>query len=122
MQVGNHPFSHRIFWSPFLSIRFRDEDSAEKASQALQGRFYGGFRSFCIMNIFRFSSFSLGRPLLVEYSPVTDFREARCRQFDMGECNRGGFCNFMHMKKIGKYDEVFDFNFFSHFLLLQGAC
>eukprot|EP00009_Paramoeba_aestuarina_P013363 CAMPEP_0201540272 /NCGR_PEP_ID=MMETSP0161_2-20130828/70851_1 /ASSEMBLY_ACC=CAM_ASM_000251 /TAXON_ID=180227 /ORGANISM="Neoparamoeba aestuarina, Strain SoJaBio B1-5/56/2" /LENGTH=397 /DNA_ID=CAMNT_0047947727 /DNA_START=565 /DNA_END=1758 /DNA_ORIENTATION=- len=64
--------------------RYYDEDAAEQAAKALQGRFYGG------------------RPLLVEYSPVTDFREARCRQFDMGECGRGGFCNFMHLRKISK--------------------
>ena len=41
---------------------------------------------------------------MVEYSPVTDFREARCRQFDMGECGRGGFCNFMHLKKVSRFD------------------
>lgn len=29
---------------------------------------------------------------------MTDFREACCRQNDMGECGRGGFCNFMHLK------------------------
>ncbi|KAH8919545.1 hypothetical protein BT69DRAFT_1313275 [Atractiella rhizophila] len=36
--------------------------------------------------------------LFAELSPVTDFREACCRQNDMGECNRGGFCNFMHIQ------------------------
>ena len=40
------------------------------------------------------------RPLICEFSPVTDFRESRCRQFDQGECTRGGYCNFMHMYKI----------------------
>lgn len=30
---------------------------------------------------------------------MTDFREACCRQNDLGECNRGGFCNFMHLRK-----------------------
>ena len=37
--------------------------------------------------------------LTCEYSPVTDFREARCRQFDEGECSRGGYCNFMHIRE-----------------------
>jgi splicing factor U2AF subunit len=37
--------------------------------------------------------------MFVELSPVTDFREACCRQNDMGECNRGGFCNFMHLRE-----------------------
>ena len=39
-----------------------------------------------------------GRPLYAELSPVTDFREACCRQNENGECNRGGFCNFMHLR------------------------
>jgi splicing factor U2AF subunit len=60
--------------------KFSDEDSAEKAIQGLRGRFYAG------------------RPIMCELSPVTDFREARCRQFEMGECSRGGFCNFMHLR------------------------
>lgn len=29
---------------------------------------------------------------------MTDFREACCRQHEISECNRGGFCNFMHLK------------------------
>jgi len=62
--------------------KFRDEDGAAAAQQALHGRFYAK------------------RPLICEFSPVTDFREARCRQFDHGECTRGGYCNFMHMYKI----------------------
>lgn len=42
---------------------------------------------------------SPGRPIYAELSPVTDFREACCRQNDLGECNRGGFCNFMHLRE-----------------------
>ena len=33
---------------------------------------------------------------------MTDFREAACRQYEEGCCNRGGFCNFMHLKPIGR--------------------
>ena len=58
--------------------KFKDEDAATNAITALRGRFYAG------------------RAITGELSPVTDFREARCRQFEMGECSRGGFCNFMH--------------------------
>src|SRR5258707_14408531 len=47
-------------------------------------------------------SFTLGRPLYAELSPVTDFREACCRQNENGECNRGGFCNFMHLRLASK--------------------
>lgn len=60
-------------------VKFYDEDDAMKALDGLRGRYYAG------------------RPVAIELSPVTDFREARCRQYDVGECNRGGFCNFMHL-------------------------
>uniref|UniRef100_A0A2K6QBF0 C3H1-type domain-containing protein n=1 Tax=Rhinopithecus roxellana TaxID=61622 RepID=A0A2K6QBF0_RHIRO len=43
-----------------------------------------------------------GQPIHVELSPVTDFREACCRQYEMGECTRGGFCNCMHLKPISR--------------------
>ena len=33
---------------------------------------------------------------------VLCFREACCRQYEMGECTRGGFCNFMHLKPISR--------------------
>ncbi|GIL67981.1 hypothetical protein Vafri_21235 [Volvox africanus] len=64
--------------------KFRDEDAAARALQALQGRYYDG------------------RPIVVEFSPVTDFREATCRQYEENTCNRGGYCNFMHLKPIGR--------------------
>lgn len=63
-------------------VKFREEDAARKALETCKGRYYGG------------------RPLICEMSPVTDFREARCRQYDMGECARGGFCNFMHLRVV----------------------
>src|ERR1700691_1643260 len=44
----------------------------------------------------------LGRPLYEELSPVTDFREACCRENENGECNRGGCCNFMHLRLASK--------------------
>eukprot|EP00602_Paraphysomonas_sp_CaronLab_P005379 CAMPEP_0185020360 /NCGR_PEP_ID=MMETSP1103-20130426/2948_1 /TAXON_ID=36769 /ORGANISM="Paraphysomonas bandaiensis, Strain Caron Lab Isolate" /LENGTH=284 /DNA_ID=CAMNT_0027551199 /DNA_START=233 /DNA_END=1088 /DNA_ORIENTATION=+ len=62
-------------------VKFGDEEDAEKALSSLFGRYYAG------------------RPLACEYSPVTDFREARCRQFDEGTCSRGGYCNFMHVRE-----------------------
>lgn len=40
-------------------VKFEDEEDAEKALKGLSGRYFAG------------------RPLAVEYSPVTDFREAR---------------------------------------------
>lgn len=65
-------------------IQFHREEDAEKALQALAGRFYAG------------------RPLMVEFSPVTDFREARCRSYDEATCNRGGHCNFLHLMPVSR--------------------
>uniref|UniRef100_J3MYR7 Uncharacterized protein n=1 Tax=Oryza brachyantha TaxID=4533 RepID=J3MYR7_ORYBR len=65
-------------------VQFREEDQAARALQALTGRYYSG------------------RPIIVEFSPVTDFREATCRQYEENSCNRGGYCNFMHVKEIGR--------------------
>ncbi|KAJ0405004.1 hypothetical protein P43SY_004921 [Pythium insidiosum] len=64
--------------------KYEDEEDAAAAQKALYGRFYAG------------------RPLVCEFSPVTDFREARCRQFDEGTCTRGGYCNFMHIKTVSR--------------------
>lgn len=63
-------------------VKFVKEEDAQTAMAALQGRFYAG------------------KQLTAEFSPVTDFREARCRQYYTGECTRGGFCHFMHLKKV----------------------
>ncbi|KAB2631621.1 splicing factor U2af small subunit B-like [Pyrus ussuriensis x Pyrus communis] len=65
-------------------VQFREEDHAQAALQNLTGRFYAG------------------RPIIVDFSPVTDFREATCRQYEENVCNRGGYCNFMHLKKISR--------------------
>ncbi|XP_064394009.1 splicing factor U2AF 35 kDa subunit-like [Halichondria panicea] len=63
-------------------IKFRYEEDAEDAVLALNNRWFNG------------------QPIHAELSPVTDFREACCRQYEMGECTRGGFCNFMHLKPL----------------------
>lgn len=65
-------------------IKFRSEENAERAVNDLNNRWFGG------------------RPIYAELSPVTDFREACCRQYEMGECTRSGFCNFMHLKPISR--------------------
>ncbi|KAF9597081.1 hypothetical protein IFM89_015272 [Coptis chinensis] len=65
-------------------VQFREEEHAAAAVQSLTGRFYAG------------------RPIIVDFSPVTDFREATCRQYEENTCNRGGYCNFMHLKKISR--------------------
>lgn len=60
--------------------RFKYEDSAQKACDALNSRWYAA------------------RPIYCELSPVTDFREACCRLNSGEGCVRGGFCNFIHRK------------------------
>jgi len=50
--------------------------------QGLNGRYYAG------------------KVIVAEFSPVTDFREAKCRQYNEGQCDRGGYCNFMHPKHV----------------------
>ncbi|CAN9497636.1 splicing factor U2AF 35 kDa subunit [Labrus bergylta] len=65
-------------------VKFRYEEDAEKAVIDLNNRWFNG------------------QPIHAELSPVTDFREACCRQYEMGECTRGGFCNFMHLKPISR--------------------
>jgi len=61
-------------------VRFAREEDSGKCVEGLNKRWYSG------------------RPIFAELSPVTDFRESCCRQFENGECNRGGYCNFMHFK------------------------
>lgn len=65
-------------------VKYFREADADKALKTLTGRFYGG------------------RPVVAEFSPVTDFREASCRQYENRECTRGGHCNFMHLKQISR--------------------
>jgi splicing factor U2AF subunit len=62
--------------------KFTEEEEAADALNVMSGRYYDG------------------RRMEVEFSPVTDFREARCRDFDEDTCRRGGFCNFMHIKPV----------------------
>ncbi|XP_021278851.1 splicing factor U2af small subunit B-like [Herrania umbratica] len=65
-------------------VQFREEEHAANALRNLSGRYYSG------------------RPIIVDFSPVTDFREATCRQYEENTCNRGGYCNFMHLKTISR--------------------
>ncbi|KAG8693435.1 hypothetical protein FRC09_010515 [Ceratobasidium sp. 395] len=75
--VGDHLIGN-------VYARYEWETEAQAAVDALNNRWYAG------------------RPLYAELSPVTDFREACCRQNENGECNRGGFCNFMHLRLASK--------------------
>lgn len=65
-------------------VKFADEHDAAKAAEGLTGRYYAG------------------KPITVEFSPVTDFKEATCRQYEEGKCGRGGYCNFMHVRPVAR--------------------
>ncbi|KAE9554630.1 hypothetical protein FO519_002190 [Halicephalobus sp. NKZ332] len=62
--------------------KFTSYSSAKRAVEGLNNRYFAGF------------------PIFAELSPVDNFRDAVCRQHDHGECTRGGFCNFLHIKHI----------------------
>lgn len=76
--LGDHMFGN-------VYVQYHYEEGAEKCLNAMNGRYYAG------------------RLVKPEFSPVTDFREARCRQHDEDTCNRGGYCNFMHMKHLSRH-------------------
>lgn len=65
-------------------VKYQSEDQALAAMNGLNGRYYAG------------------KVIVAEYSPVTDFREAKCRQYNEGACDRGGYCNFMHPKHVSR--------------------
>jgi len=75
--LGDHMFGN-------VYVQFHYEEGAEKCLSSMSGRYYAG------------------RLVVPEFSPVTDFREGRCRQHDEDTCNRGGYCNFMHMKHLSR--------------------
>ena len=94
---------------------FREEDAA-KCLQSLNGRFYAGKAPLvgilsCILHLFLPCTLSppppppppLGRLVMCEFSPVTEFREGRCRQYDEGRCKFGGGCNFMHIRRVAHW-------------------
>ncbi|GME84157.1 unnamed protein product [Ambrosiozyma monospora] len=39
------------------------------------------------------------RPCFVELSPVKNIDDATCRSYEAGHCDRGGLCNYMHIRK-----------------------
>uniref|UniRef100_A0A8C9H133 U2 small nuclear RNA auxiliary factor 1 like 4 n=1 Tax=Piliocolobus tephrosceles TaxID=591936 RepID=A0A8C9H133_9PRIM len=64
-----------------IYVKFRREEDAERAAAELNNRWFNG------------------QAVHAELSPVTDFRESCCRQYEMGY---GGFCNFMHLRPISQ--------------------
>ena len=65
-------------------VKFSSEEYAENAMKNINGRFYNG------------------RKIIAHYSPVTDFSNAKCKQYLDGSCKRGGYCNYMHIKPLSR--------------------
>merc|ERR1719356_922565 len=65
-------------------VKYYHEEDAERALMKLTGRFYSG------------------KLIQAEYTTVSDFREARCRAFHETRCNRGAYCNIMHIPRAIK--------------------
>lgn len=73
--IGDHLIGH-------VYAKFQNEEQAADVMEHVNNRFYDGVL------------------IQMEYSPVIDFREARCRDYDEDVCSRAGFCNFLHIKPI----------------------
>jgi len=69
-------------------IKYWVEEEAQEAMTKMNGRLYHG------------------KTVVGEFSPVTEFEQARCRQYDEKKCTRGGHCNFLHFKE--PRDDVFE--------------
>ncbi|KAF6166432.1 hypothetical protein GIB67_034983 [Kingdonia uniflora] len=79
LKIKAHPKVTEFNNSHFLNENF-------VRPQALQKKICPGTgnQAFHFLQIF-----SPGRPIIADFSPVTDFREATCRQFEENNCNRG---------------------------------
>ena len=65
-------------------VKYSDEQYSENALNNINGRFFNGKKISAI------------------FSPVTDFLNAKCKQYIDGSCKRGGYCNYMHVKPLSK--------------------
>lgn len=63
-------------------VRFSNASEAIKARDLFSTRWYDS------------------KPVYCELSPVSEFEEARCRSHEEQGCERGGMCNFWHVKVI----------------------
>ena len=64
--------------------KFNDEESASKAYNALEGKYYHS------------------NMVEEEYCPIINIKDCKCRKFEDGLCNRGPYCNFIHLKEVSK--------------------
>ncbi|KAL7525286.1 LOW QUALITY PROTEIN: hypothetical protein ACHAWF_001289 [Thalassiosira exigua] len=79
--LGDHVIGH-------VYAKFSEEKEAANALSVMNRRYYDGRWKL---------------PVEVEFSAVSDFRKAHCRDLDEDTCRRWGFCNFMHIKPVPLY-------------------
>lgn len=72
--VGDHMIGN-------VFLKFSDEDEAADCLKHLRNRFYAG------------------RKVSADFSPIADFDNARCRDYQTNSCKRGNFCNFAHFMR-----------------------
>lgn len=65
-------------------VKYSEDEFSENAQKHINGRFFNG------------------KKIEAEFSPVTDFTNAKCKQYIDGSCKRGGYCNYMHIKPLSK--------------------
>ena len=65
-------------------VKYTEEEYAENAEKNIKGKIYNG------------------QKIKTQFSPVTDFLNAKCKQYMDGSCKRGGYCNYMHIKPLSK--------------------
>lgn len=79
-------------------VKYKTEEEGIKAMRVLSSQFYKG------------------RPIVIDYSPVTDFNKSICKLNERFVCDRGGYCNYFHLKYISnKFRQtLFDQMYYEH--------
>lgn len=85
MQVCDNIGDHLI---GNVYVKFSSEEDAENCKDSITGRYYAN------------------KLVVPEYSPVSDFREGRCRQYEIDSCQR----------KYSRFLDIFFPRFFDFFV------
>jgi splicing factor U2AF subunit len=79
-------------------VKYKKEEEGIKAMGILSNQYYKG------------------RPIMIDYSPATDFNKSICKLNERFVCDRGGYCNYFHLKYISKKfrQTLFDQMYYEH--------
>ncbi|TFJ95873.1 ABC transporter ATP-binding protein [Platysternon megacephalum] len=91
-----------LYWNPQNTAQSADSSHCHVSDVEVQEHYNNFFEVFTELEekygeIEEMNVCRMGRA-----APVTDFRESCCRQYEMGECTHGGFCNFMHLRPMSR--------------------